>query len=169
MEVGDGNHGQPCGHGSPPSSGGGDFARDPAGHRAVHTSCGLSRIPVPGQPLGFGIGYVMDLGATGSSARIARTRGGTRRSCLGHRRVVCRAAPRVPVVVMRESACEFRSSFLPITKRSPLAECLPICLPNSSRRSSLSTAIRLTERPTSPERWELKSSRSLAEDTGALV
>src|SRR6202051_4776842 len=166
MEVGDGNHGQPCGHGSSPSSSWGDFAGYPSGHRPVHASLCLSRIPVPGQPLGFGIGYVMDLGATGSRARIAGARGGTRRSCLGHRRVACTAAPRVPLVVMRESACEFRSSFLPITKRGPLAECLPICLPNSSRRSSLSTAIRLTERPISPERWELKSSRSLAEDTG---
>src|SRR5713226_4938226 len=67
------------------------------------------------------------------------------------------------------SACEYRSSFLPITKRRPLAVCLPICPPISSRRSSLSTAIRLTERPISPERWGHKSSRSLAEDTGALV
>ncbi len=46
---------------------------------------------------------------------------------------------------------------------------LPICLPISSRRSSLSTAIRLTERPISPERWGHKLSRSLAGDTGALV
>src|SRR2546422_9305082 len=59
---------------------------------------------------------------------------------------------RVPVVVIREPACEYRSSFLPITKRRRLAVCLPICLPISSRRSSLSTAIRLTERPISPER-----------------
>src|SRR5439155_684671 len=79
------------------------------------------------------------------------------------------AAPVVPVVVMNESACEYRSSFLPITKRRPLAVCLPICLPIWSRKSSLSTAIRLTERPISRKRWEHKSSRSLAEDTGALV
>src|SRR5438309_10718471 len=54
---------------------------------------------------------------------------------------------------MRQSACEYRSSFPPITKRRPLAVCLPICLPISSRKSSWSTAIRLTERPISPERW----------------
>ncbi len=57
----------------------------------------------------------------------------------------------------------------PITKRRPLAVCLPISLPISSLRSSLSTAIRLTEHRISPERWARKSSWSLAEDTGALV
>ncbi len=83
--------------------------------------------------------------------------------------LLARRRPASPVVVIRESACEYRSSFLPITKRRPLAVCLPTCLPISSRRSSLSTAIRRTEHPISPERWGHKSSRSLAEDTGALV
>jgi hypothetical protein len=42
------------------------------------------------------------LGTTGSSARIAGARGGTRRASLGHRRVAGTAAPRVPVVVTRD-------------------------------------------------------------------
>src|SRR6266849_2217543 len=169
MEVGYGTDGKPCSHGGSHAGGDGDLAGNPAGHWSTYASSRLCRIPLPGQPLGLGMGYVMDLGTTGSGARIARTRSGTRRSCLGHRRVAGTAARRVPVVVMRESACEYRSSFLPITKRRPLAVYLPICLPISSRRSSSSTAIRLTERPISPERWGHKSSRSLAEDTGALV
>ena len=126
-------------------------------------------IPVPRQPLGVGTGHVVDLGTTGSGGGIARTGRGTRRASLGHRRVAGTAASDVSVVVMSESACEFRSSFQPITKRRPLAVCLPICLPISSLRSSLWTAIRLTGRPISPERWGHESSRSLGEDTGALV
>jgi len=77
-------------------------------------------------------------------------------------------APLVPVVVMSESPCEYRSSFLPITKRRPSAVCFPICLPISSRRSLLSTAIRLTERPISPERWG-HSHPGASRGYGALV
>src|SRR5215469_7129546 len=50
--------------------------------------------------LDFGMGHVVDLGTTGSRARIARARGGTRRSSLGHRRVADTATPVVPVVVI---------------------------------------------------------------------
>ena len=48
--------------------------------------------------------WVSELGTstTGSGGRIARTRGGTRRSCLGRRRVAGTAAPSIPVVVMRD-------------------------------------------------------------------
>src|SRR5215472_17814094 len=46
------------------------------------------------------MGHVVDLGTTGSRARIARARGGTRRSSLGHRRVADTATPVVPVVVI---------------------------------------------------------------------
>src|SRR6266852_4321633 len=169
MEVGSGIDGKPCGHGGARASGDGALRGNTACYWPAHAPGCPYSFSVPWQPLGHGIGYVLDLGTPGSRARIARTRGGTRRSCLGHRRIAGTAAPRVPVVVMSESACEYRSSFLPITKRRPLAVCLPICLPISSRRSSLSRAIRLTERPISPERWGHKSSRNLAEDTGALV
>src|SRR6266446_7175731 len=105
MEVGYGIDGKPCGHGGSHAGGDGDLAGNPAGHWSTYTSSRLCRIPVPGQPLGLGMGHVMDLGTTGSGARIARTRGGTRRSSLGHRRVAGTAAPLVPVVVMSESAC----------------------------------------------------------------
>src|SRR5215469_15320743 len=169
MEVDNGIAGKPCGPGGSHAGDDGDLAGDPAGHRSAYPPSRLCRIPVPREPLDFGMGHVMDLGTTGSGARLARTRGGTRGTSLGHRRVASPAAPLVPVVVMSESACEYRSSFLLITKRRPLAMCLPICLPISSRRSSLSTAIRLTERPISRERWGHKSSRNLAEDTGALA
>src|SRR5207245_4802588 len=128
------------------ASSNGSVPGDTVGDLTAHASGRLGGIPVPRQPLGHGIGHVMDLGTTGSGARIARTRGGTRRSCLGHRRVAGTAASLVPLVVMSESACEYRSSFLPITKRRLLAVCFPICLPvSTSRRSLLSTAIRLTE------------------------
>src|SRR4029077_14050517 len=147
MEVGSGFHVEPCGHGGSRASGDGDLRRDPAGHWFAHPSCCPCRISVSRQPLGHGIGHVLDLGTTGSGRRIARARRGARRSSLGHRRAAGTAEPLVPVVVMmRESACEYRSSFLPITKRRPLAVCLPICLPISSRRSSSSTAIRRTGR-----------------------
>src|SRR4029077_11735743 len=169
MEVGSGVYVEPCGNDSSRASGDGTVPGDTAGHRPAHASGRLGRIPVPRQPLGHGMGHVLDLGTIGPRSRIARTCGGTRRSRLGHRRVAGAAAPHVPVVVMSQSACEYRSSFLHTTKRKPLVVCLPICLPISSRRSSLSTAIRLTERPISPERWGHRSSRSLGEDTGALV
>src|SRR5258707_3377758 len=169
MEVGYGTVGEPCRHGGSGASHDRDLSRSPADHRSAHPPGSFCGVRVPRQPLGLGVGYVMDLGTTGSGGRIARTRAGAGWPCLGHRCVAGTAAPRVPVVVIRESECEYRSSFLPITKRRPLAVCLPICLPISSRRSSLSTAIRLTERPISPGRWGHKSSRSPAEDTGALV
>jgi len=109
------------------------------------------------------------MGLLASHAALAAPMQAMTEISLGILLVIGPAAPLVPVVVMSESACEYRSSFLLITKRRPLAMCLPICLPISSRRSSLSTAIRLTERPISRERWGHKSSRNLAEDTGALA
>ena len=42
--------------------------------------------------------------------------------------LLARRKPRVPVVVIRETACEYRSSFLHITKRKPLVVCLRTCL-----------------------------------------
>ena len=169
MEVGSRVYVESCGHGRARASGDGDLRGNTARYWPAHAPGCPYSFSVPWQPLGHGIGYVLDLGTPGSRARIAGTRGGTRRSRLGHRRIAGTATPRVPVVVIREPECEYRSSFLPITKRRPLAVCLPICLPISSRRSSLSTAIRRTERPISPERWGHSSSRSPAEDMGALV
>src|SRR5258708_9022264 len=169
MEVGYGTDGKSCGHGGSHAGGDGGLGGNPAGHWLTSASSRFCRFPVPRQPLGLGVGHVMDLGTTGSGAGIAWARGGTRRSSLGYRRVAGTAAPLVPVVVMSESACECRSSFLPITKRRPLAVCSPICLPISSRRSSLSTAIRLTERPIAPHRWGRHLSTNLAEHPAALA
>src|SRR5262249_36746259 len=67
------------------------------------------------------------------------------------------------------SWCACRSLFLHITRRRRLATYSEICLSISSLRSSLSTATRPTEHPIWHEKWEPKSSRSLAEDTGARV
>src|SRR6516164_3721769 len=64
MEVGYGIDGKPCGDGSSDASSGGDLARNPAGHRSVHASSGLRRIPAPRQPLDLGVGHVMDLETT---------------------------------------------------------------------------------------------------------
>ncbi len=96
MESGYGPDGKPCGDG-----------RSHAGATEIsmgillvywfaHAAGCVCRIPVPRQPLDVGIGHVVDLGATGSGARLARTRDGTRRTCLGHRCVAGTAAPRVP-------------------------------------------------------------------------
>src|SRR6266852_9010792 len=101
MEVGSWVYVKPCGHDSSRASGDGTFHWDTAGHRPAYASSRLRRIPLPRQPLGLGIGYVMDLGTTGSGRRIIRARGGTRRSCVGYRRVAGTAAPGVPVVVIR--------------------------------------------------------------------
>jgi len=90
MEVGYGTNGKSCGHDSSDAGRDGNLAGDPAGYWSAYASSRLCRIPVPHQPLGLGMGYIMDLGTTGSGARIARNRGGTRRSSLGHRRVAGR-------------------------------------------------------------------------------
>src|SRR5262245_61182560 len=103
MEVGDGFDVKPCCRGSPHAAADGDLAGNRAGHRSAYASSRLCRLPVPREPLGLGMGHVMDLGTTGPGARIARTRGGTRRSSLGHRRATGTAAPLVPVVVIGES------------------------------------------------------------------
>src|SRR5215469_10551496 len=105
MEVGYGINGKPCGYGSSLAGGDRDLAGDPACHWSTYASGCLCRIPIPRQPLGLGMGHIMDLGTTGSGARIARARGGTRRSSLGNRRLAGTAAPRVSVVVS-ESVCE---------------------------------------------------------------
>src|SRR5258707_15426342 len=110
MEVGYGTDGKSCGHGGSHAGGDGGLAGNPAGHWSTYASSRFCRFPVPRRPLGLGVGHVMDLGTTGSGARIAWARGGTRRSSLGYRRVAGTAAPLVPVVVMSESACECRSS-----------------------------------------------------------
>ena len=109
-----------------------DLARSSAAHRSAYAPGRFCGIPLPRKPLGLRVGNVMDLGATGSGARIAWPRSWTRRSCLGYRCVAGTAAASVPVVVIEELTCECRSSFLPITKRRPLAVCLPTCLPISS-------------------------------------
>src|SRR5271165_959381 len=164
MEVGYGNYGEPRSHGCPRAGSYGDHAGNSSYHWSTYASSGLCRIPLPRQPLALGIGHVMDLGTACSGGGVTRARGGRRRSCLGDGRIAGTAAPRVAVVVIREFACEYRSSFLPITKCRPLVLCLPICLPISSRKSSLSTAILLTERPISLKKWGHESSWSLDED-----
>src|SRR5438445_8276736 len=99
MEVGSWFHVEPCGHGGSRASGDGDLRRDPAGHWPDHPPRRLGRILVPRQPLADGAGHVLDLGIIGSRGGIARARCGTRRSCLGHRRVAGTAAARVSLVV----------------------------------------------------------------------
>jgi len=70
---------------------------DTVGHRTAHASGRLVAFLFLGS-LGSRNWARHGFGTTGSGARIARTRGGTRRSCLGHRRVAGTAAPLVPVV-----------------------------------------------------------------------
>src|SRR6202790_5716380 len=129
MEVGSRVYVESCGHGRARSSGDGALRGNTSRYWPAHAPGCPYSFSVPWQPLGHGIGYVLDLGTPGSRARIAGTRDGTRRSRLGHRRIAGTATPRVPVVVIREPECEYRSSFLPITKRRPLAACLRIWLP----------------------------------------
>ena len=60
-----------------------DLSRCPARHRSAYPTgriCGLS---VSRQPLGFGVGHVVDLGTAGSGDRIARARYRTRRPEMG--------------------------------------------------------------------------------------
>src|SRR5260370_24997333 len=103
MEVGYGTVGEPCRHGGSDASHDRDLARSPAGHRSAHTPGSFCGVRVPRQPLGLVVGHVMDLGTTGSGARIAPTPGRARSSAMGHRRLAGTAAPRVPVVVMTSS------------------------------------------------------------------
>src|SRR5262245_36924451 len=103
MEVGHGSDGGPGDRGGSAAGGDGTLVGDAARHRFANASSRLCRLPVPREPLGFGIGHVMDLGTPGSRPRIAWARGGTRGSGLGHRRAVGTAASLVPVVVMSES------------------------------------------------------------------
>src|SRR5215472_2732281 len=169
MEVGYGTNGKPCGYGSSHASCDGNLPGDPADHWPAHASRRFCRVPIPRRSLGLGIGHVMDLGTFGTSGCVAWARGGTRGPSLGRRRYIGSAASFVSVVVMSKSPCECRSSFLPATRRKLLAVCSPTCPQISSRKSSLSIAIRLMEPPISPKRWERESFRSLAEDTGVLV
>src|SRR6266571_3544546 len=101
MEVGSGFHVEPCGHGSSRASSDRDFGGDPAGDRPDHAARRLGRIFVPRQPVGDGVGHVLDLGTIGSRGGIARARCGTRRPYLGRRRVAGAPEPLVAVVVIR--------------------------------------------------------------------
>src|SRR3989442_15799620 len=142
MEVGYGIDGEPCGHGSSHAGGYGDLAGDPAGHRSADASSRFCRVPVPREPVGLGMGHVVDLGTTGSGARIARTRGGTRRSSLGHRRVAGTAAPFVPVVVRSEEHTSELQSRPHLVCRLLLEKKKSLATPPSARERSYATTSR---------------------------
>ena len=59
-------------------------SRNFARHRPADAPGGFCSVPVPGQPLGLGMGHGVDLGAAGSRAGIACARRGTGGSCVGH-------------------------------------------------------------------------------------
>ena len=107
MEVGDGTDGKPRSDGGSHASGHGDLTGNPADPWSANASGRTCRIPLPWQPLGLGIRYIMDLGAIGSSGRITGTSGGTRRPRLGCRRFHGPAEPELPVVVIWELRASF--------------------------------------------------------------
>ena len=69
--------------GGPAASAHRDFSGDSARPRIIDAPGGLRGVPLPGQPLGIGVGHLVDLGVVSSGARIAFACGGARRSNVG--------------------------------------------------------------------------------------
>src|SRR5216684_5882239 len=76
-----------------------NLSRDTAHHRSAHSPGRLCGVSVSLKPLGLGVGHLVDLGASGSGARIACARGGAGRSSVGRGRLASAALAVLPMVV----------------------------------------------------------------------
>lgn len=84
MEVVYGFRCQPCGDGSTYAGRARDLSGYPARDRSGYPAGRICRVSVSRQPLGLGVGHRLDMGATGSGARIAWRCFRMRRSEVGH-------------------------------------------------------------------------------------
>ena len=95
-----GIYGKPCRDGGSHASHDRDLTRNSTGHRSAHTPGGFCGVRVPRQPLGLGVGHVVDLGAAGSRNRINWAFNRTRGPNLGRRRLAGAAQAYFSVVVV---------------------------------------------------------------------
>ena len=83
LEGGDGPGGKPRRDGGSHAGPDRDLSRYPARHRSAYPAGRICGFSVSRQPLGFGVGHLVDLGTAGSGAGIARARYRTRRPEMG--------------------------------------------------------------------------------------
>jgi len=100
MEGGGGSGCEPRRDGRSDASGNGNLIWDLAGRRSFYATNRFPRVLISYEPLGFGVGNGVDLGAAGSGARVAGLGVGPRGKSMGCRRVASKAVALVSVVVI---------------------------------------------------------------------
>ena len=148
-----------------------DLSRYPAGHRSVYPPGRIRGVSVSRQPLGFGVGHLMDLGTAGSGDGIARARCRTRRPEVGRGRVAGAAVAIVSVVVDLNQFPVRVSVIIP-THNEAVGDCARFSrspAPISSPRSSLSTATPTDGTPAiAAKNGGPRRSANLAADTASV-